>query len=209
MMLKIWTKVPDFLSKSVLKNVQVQNLQRDWDQDGGMHWRKFQKGRNCWPICTIFNDTHKTRGKSFVHDMITLTHPWWLLKTYYTFTLSIHTLSRCLRVHCDPITRLLLFLPDTIDQQASAICFPTKGQMFRHIRQDHRGFKNGVMNGQRASSTSGELGTIESNAEEVWRMQMPLDGHSLLLPESRANNPRVTRNTRYRGTDCRRSGNWV
>ena len=60
------------------------NWDMHWDQDGRrgeMHWRKTPRGRNCWPICTIFNDTHKTRGKSFVYDMITLAHPWRLLKT--------------------------------------------------------------------------------------------------------------------------------
>jgi hypothetical protein len=50
MMLKIWTKVPDFLSKSVLKSVQVQKSARDeigiciGIRTGGMHWEKLQRG---------------------------------------------------------------------------------------------------------------------------------------------------------------------
>ena len=59
----------------------------------------------------------------------------------------------------------------TREADATSACplSPAKGQMSPHIRQDHWAFKNRVTNGQRGgggSSKSGELGTIESNAED-------------------------------------------
>ena len=80
MMLKIWTKVPDFLSKSVLKSVQVQKSARDEigicigiRTGGGCIGRNSKGAQLLADLHHLFNDTHKTRGKSSVHDMITLT----------------------------------------------------------------------------------------------------------------------------------------
>jgi hypothetical protein len=64
--------------------------------------------------------------------MITLTNLMVALdkKLLHIYT-SIHTLPRCLSVFIViQLPPLSIILPDTIDQRASAIRFPTKGQMF-------------------------------------------------------------------------------
>jgi hypothetical protein len=82
MMLKIWTKVPDFLSKSVLKKCSSSKSARDelgyalGSGRGGIALGETPKGAQLLAdLHHLFNDTHKTRGKSSVHDMITLAPP--------------------------------------------------------------------------------------------------------------------------------------
>ena len=80
---------------------------------------------------------------------------------------SIHTLPRCLRVHCDPITRCLLFylIPSTNEHLLSASL--RKAKYFVTSWQELTGLQEWCDEWATTSSTSGELGIIESNAEEV------------------------------------------
>jgi hypothetical protein len=61
--------------------------------------------------------------------------------------------------------------------------FPTKSQMFRHIRRDHRGFKNGVMNGNEELSSSTTSGMIRSKDEEEIKQELGTVGALLTKDE--------------------------